>query len=362
MKPLFAVTRVHLSLLLCLCAGVAGQLVAQQGSKTRDKQSSDKQSQERLKKVRKALDEWLARESRDRDEGTRDEVVAKIMGSGRPGVALLSSRYKKAAQSDDPDLRTANHTIVCHIALRWLEKVEKSPTRFAGQYGDLLQLQPAAGEFYMQLLLNTPQWYPVNRRWVVIPALRDLYPKGPDRDTLDQFEIRAKNVADEPEHLRIGMSYALAQWGRRDLIKIKIRALEKQAESDQEELALAAKRDLAAILYGIRDYAFAAVAYRDFLRAAEAAETVYPVNYYNAACCMCLSGDRRSALGYLEKCLAINNAANVDPSMYVKRELFDIDPEIDLVRGDRRFIEMIDNAFGKRQSKKLRKGQSKAPR
>ena len=145
------------------------------------------------------------------------------------------------------------------------------------------------------------------------------------------------------------------------MIKVKIRALETQARSKDDELALLAKRDLAAIHYAIRDYAFGAVAYRDFLPAAEAAETVYPADYYSAVCCMCLSGDKRSALLYMAKCLALNKSSKIDPSVRLKRELFDIDPEIKLIRRDPVYLKLIEEAFGKRKAPET-KSRSKSPR
>lgn len=352
MKCLSAVSRTLV--LLFLSGGVVGQ-------PTKD-QSTESGPQSRQVEARKALDAWFAADPRDRDERSRDKVVAKVMAADLGGLDLLARRSKRADQGEDRKLRTAAQTIVGQVALRWLAKTEKSPARYAGQYADLRRLQPMVGEFYLRLLLDTPQWFPDTRRWQVIPALRDLYPKGPDPETLEQVEIMANNVDVEPEPLRVGLAYALAQWGRRDLIKVKIRALEKQAESKEEEVALLAKRDLAKIHYGIRDYAFGAVAYRQFLRAAESAKMVYPVNYYNAACCMCLSGDRRSALQFLEKCLAINNSANVDSSMRVKRALFDSDPEINLVRKDPRFVLMVEKAFGKREKEGNPRGKTRAPR
>jgi tetratricopeptide (TPR) repeat protein len=342
---------------LLQCVDLPGQSTPDPVSKS--KILTKEQRQERLARAQKALAAWLDLDPRDRDQQKRDKVADKVMAAGIAGLDLLASRTKRVAHTEDPKLIAAVSSIIARLATLWIDKVEKGPTRYAGQYNALLRLQPTVGAFYMRLLLDTPQWFPDTRRWLVIPALRDLYPKGPDRETLEQVEIMAKNAEIEPEYLRVGLAYALAQWGRRDLIKVKIRALEKQAASENEELELLAKRDLAKIYYGIRDYAFGAVAYREFLELAERAEMVYPVNYYNAACCMCLSGDRRSALLYLEKCLAINDDSIVDSSMCVERDLFDTDPEIDLVRKDPRFIAMIEKAFGAR--KKEPSGKDKTP-
>ena len=344
---------------------LAGVVLGQPGKVQPGKVQPGEQKQPPAKsraEAQDALKAWFDADPRDRDEQARDKVVSRIMVAGPAGLDLLAGWVRRFAETPDPKLRKPAETLVGQVALRWLKMVEESPSRYAGQYQDLARLEPMAGEFYLRLLLDTPQWFSHKRRWLVISPLRDLFPKGPDPETLAQIEIMANNSEVEPEYLRVGLAYALAQWGRRDLIKVKIRALEKQASSGEPELVLLARRDLAKIYYGIRDYAVGAVAYRDFLQAAEAAETVYPVNYYNAACCMCLSGDRRSAMLFLEKCLAINNSARIDSSMRVKRELFEQDPEIKLLIKDPRFAAMLEQAFGERKSSDGASGKDKARR
>ena len=107
---------------------------------------------------------------------------------------------------------------------------------------------------------------------------------------------------------------------------------------------------MAQLHYDIRDYSVAAVMHREFIRKAEVADEgdLVPVHYYNAACCMCLSGDRRSALEFLKRCLAFNESSKIDSSMRLKRKLFERDPEIALVRKTKGFEAMLDRAFGKK--------------
>jgi tetratricopeptide (TPR) repeat protein len=176
--------------------------------------------------------------------------------------------------------------------------------------------------------------------------VRDLFPKGPSAHTIDQIEIMARTEV-EPEGLRVGLSYALAQWGRRDLIKQKLRRLERVAASEDAETATIAQRDIAMIHYAIRDYMPAAVAYREFLRRGEATGfALMPEHYYNTACCYCLIGDQRTALQFIEQSLALNKSAAIDSSMRLKRELFEKDPEIGLARRDPEFRKLLDREFG----------------
>lgn len=313
-----------------------------------------------LAKATAELGKWVATTVKDRDDQALKRVVDAVMKAEKPGLDLLGARMKAADKAADRGRVDAFHTVLCHVGLRWLEKVEKSDMVFAGQYGELARLQPRIGEFFLDLLMETPEWFPIDRRWRVIPAIRDLYPKGPDGETLDQFQRMAENEI-EPEYLRVGMSYALAQWGRRKLIKDKIAKLQKNADGKNEESALLALRDLAAIYYGIRDYSVAAVRHKEFLRRAEAAEYyIVPVDYYNAACCSCLSGDRRSALDYLDRCFTLNVSPQIDSSMRLKRKLFDRDPEIALVRATPQFAKLMERAFGKAPAKKPTKIQKRA--
>lgn len=304
--------------------------------------------------ARKAIASWVGVHIDDRD-ALVSKSIDRIDAAGKKGIAMLASELRAAGKDGDQKREAALHSLVGHLGLRWFVKVEKSKLVFAGQYDDLGALMPAIGDFYLGLLVQTPEWFPINERIKVIPALRDLYPKGPDRVIRDQVEAMATDDK-EPKHLRTGLAYALAQWGNRKLIRTEIRSLGKKSRSDDDETSILALRDLAEIYYKIRDYQIAAVTYRDFIRKSEAVDYyLVPVHYYNAACSMCLSGDRRSALDFVRRCLKLNKSSKIDSSMRMVRKQFENDPEIALVRKTSGFAEMLDKAFGKKDGAEKKK-------
>ena len=310
-----------------------------------------RQKEDPLAQAKVALSDWVV--AKDKSETQLEKTVSRVIAAKRPGLRLLATMLEESGAGTDKKRIQALDSMLCHVALRWFDKVEKSGMLYAGQFNDLLVLQPRVGEFYLGLLLDTPSWFPINQRGKAVPALRDLFPKGPDKESLERIEAMANNKEEEPEALRFALAYALAQWGNRKLIKSEINALETKVKSDDEEVVVMALRDLAQIYYGIRDYGIAAVMYKDFLRRAEKAGSyLVPVYYYNAACCMSLSGDRRSALDYLKRSLQLNKSDRIDSSMRLERSLFEKDPEIALVRRSKGFAELLDQAFGTRNKDK----------
>lgn len=298
--------------------------------------------------VKRALATWL--KSAGRGEKLRAETVETLLQAGRPGLDVLAARITASEKGAEGAL--GNRTLAGldeltgQVALRWLSKVQTSGMVYAGQYGDLRVLMPHVGDYYSALLVDTPQWFSIDDRWKVVAALRDLYPKGPDEAIRDRVEGMAKDGA-EPAYLRQQLAYALAQWGDRKLIKTKIKELDAKARDKDEETAILALRDLAQLHYDIRDYSLAAVTNQEFIRRSEATDYyLVPVYYYNTACCLCLSGNRRSALDYLKRSLELNKSTKIDPSMRLKRKLFENDPEIALLRSGKGFAAMLDQAFG----------------
>lgn len=310
-----------------------------------------RQQEDPLARAKVALSDWVA--AKDKSETLVGKTVSRVIAAKRPGLRLLATMLKESEGGTDKKRIQALDSVLCHVALRWFDKVEKSKMLYAGQYDDLMILQPRVGEFYLGLLLDTPDWFPVNHRGKAVPALRDLFPKGPDKESLEGIEAIANNKDEEPGALRLALAYALAQWGNRKLIKSEINALEQKVNGDEEDVAVLALRDLAQIYYGIRDYGIAAVMYKEFLLRAEKADSyLVPVYYYNAACCMSLSGDRRSALDYLKRSLRLNKSDRIDSSMRLERSLFEKDPEIALVRRSKGFVELLDQEFGTKNKNK----------
>jgi tetratricopeptide (TPR) repeat protein len=333
------------SLFFCLCLGVQ---VVQEPQGPASRPTSRKNS---LDHVKVLLERWLDKEQRS--ESLRSEVVEAIAAVGARAMRHLAGEAARARDGEDRSRARALDSVICHVGLHWLDRVKKSKMIYAGQYSPLAELQPTVGDFYLMLVINTPQWFPDNRRIEVVPAIRDLYPKSPGDAVQEQIKQIARNEDIEPLNLRAALKYALAQWGDRSLVKERINELTREAQSQDSETSMLALKALADVHYQIRDYLTAARMHTEFLAKAEA-EDYYrvPADYYNAACCMSLSGNVHSALDLLDRCLKLNNSDRVDESVRLHRDLFDHDPEIRAVRKTKRFRELVSAAFPAGDAKK----------
>jgi tetratricopeptide (TPR) repeat protein len=304
-----------------------------------------------LARVEALLQQWLDKEQRS-DE-LRTKVVNAVAEVGAKAIQHLARQVSKAREGTDHAKARALESVICHVGLHWLEVVKKSKMIYAGQYQVLEHLQPTVGEFYLGLLIATPNWFPDTRRIEVVPAIRDLYPKSPNNAIQAQVKEIAQNEAIEPLSLRIALRYTLAQWGDRSLVKDHIHELTERAHSKDAETSILALKELADVHYQMRDYLTASRTHKEFLTKVEAEDYyVVPADYYNAACCMSLSGNLVSALDLLERCLKLNTSDRVDESVKLSRNLFDNDPELRAVRKSERFQKLVAAAFPKSGAKK----------
>ena len=297
--------------------------------------------------TRKAIDAWIEEPVRIE---TRDEAVEAVLDEGQPALAylgkLLRSVQRVDPQSPDARRQRALESLTTAVALDFIERVQKSGMFYAGQYDDLRVLQPHVGNLYLNLLLATPDWFAEQRRVLLVPALRDLYPASPGEGVLRDVRDAAENEELESWALRLGLFCALAQWGDRELIDRHLTTLRKRASELDAEDRLEIDRSLAQTHHLLRDYVSAARSYRQLLRSAEAQKIqLRPEDYYNTACNLSRNGDLEAALDELAACVALMRSGTVDPSQMLKRDLFDRDPELDNVRKTKRFGELVAAAF-----------------
>lgn len=275
------------------------------------------------------------------------------MDAGPPALRWLSGELNAVAADQDGSNRAgrrvrrqAAESLTTAVALGFIDDVKESGMVYAGQFDDLRLLQPHSGNLYLNLLLDTPDWFAEQRRVMLVPALRDLYPQRPGlRDLADIRQI-AEHEELETWELRLALFCALAQWGDRELIDGHLRELERAAANSDEEDRLGTVRELAQTHHLLRDYAASAAHYRKLLRGAERIGAVLaPADYYNAACSMSLTGDLGSALDELERCVKLMRSGTVDPSLLLKRALFEGDPEIANIRKTDRFADLLKIGF-----------------
>ncbi|MEM7199886.1 MAG: hypothetical protein AAF628_06450 [Planctomycetota bacterium] len=296
--------------------------------------------------ARTAVRRWL--EARPATEALRDAAVRSVLAEGRTALDHVAGLLRQHEEDEGSSARVksqALRALVVQVALAFVQRAEDSGMFFAGQYGDLAALQPWVGSLFLNLVFDTPEWYPNDRRTRLVPALRDLFPTSPGRDVV----AVARDVADdelEPDDLRRALVWTLAQWDDRELADARLALLRERMASEFDEERRLAQGELAWAYYAMRDYAAAARAQRAYVRQTEELNAArLPVDYYNAACWSALAGDREVAFQELELCVRLMRSRQVDPSVRLKRDLFERDPEMALIRDTKRYRALVDAAF-----------------
>ena len=302
-----------------------------------------------------AVKTWLASDYSDR--ALLEDSVKVLLEVGEPAFRSLAGLLRNTVETGDQRNASGLESVITHLCLDFMQREVESEMVYAGQYDRLRILMPYTGRFYMGLLLDTPEWFPENLRWQVVASLRDLYPDSPGEIALADMQTIAEDRDFETEAVRLALSYALAQWGRRELVDRQIEQLEQDRREGDAEDQLFVLKTLADVHYQIRDYKTSARLHKEFLsRAKESGFPIGPADYYNAACNFCLTGDLESAFKALEACAELQKSDSVDSSLKLERNLFDNDPEIRAVRGTRRFEEIVQKAFGKKEDAKGARG------
>jgi len=294
--------------------------------------------------MKRAVEAWLSSDH-DREELMTTASQA-LLERGKKGIRYLAALVADSAQDEDRFRREALEALVSSVSIGFLQKEASRGMVYAGQFEPLSELQPLVGDLFLELILDTPDWFPEDMRGLVVPALRDIYPTGPDQASIRAMRSIAEDEDHETEALRGALTYALAQWGERDLVEEQISRLREAAgeETDEDQLIFVEK--LGRLHYELREYSIAAETWARFLRKMEAIEVIpTPLNYYNAACSLCLSGQPELAFAELEHCAELMRSPDLDSSARVERKLFEEDPELRTIRSTRRFQKLVASIF-----------------
>lgn len=234
------------------------------------------------------------------------------------------------------------------LGLTLRRKMETSAV-FAGQYDELRDFQPEA----VQLLLAWAQVPPkdVARadefRTACLRAVRDVLPGDQADDTMRQT---LRDIAGKAQHtgnqaLFLTAICALHQYGDPSLFDQVKGSVEKQAASDQEEARVGAANMLAELHYQLRKYEEAAAHYKVAVAMLEKAAVPpqgLPTTVYNTACSLSLAKQTDDAFVYLEKALQLGVK-----SRSVSKAMIDADHDMNNLRADPRFAQMMEQYFGK---------------
>lgn len=178
-------------------------------------------------------------------------------------------------------------------------------------------------------------------------ALRDLIDGEPDEKLAKAL---AGIAASAPADIQREARYAMAQFGDRSFVDPRIATLEKQTESDQDASRGEAFAELADIHYQLRDYESAVAAYKQYVALLEEGKidrkrvgSIFTL-YYNACCSMALAGMTDDAFAFLHK--AIDEGRKAGETL--RRRLLEVDMDIDSLRQDPRFTQVLAAFDGKK--------------
>jgi len=274
--------------------------------------------------------------------------VSALLDAGAPAMRHVARLVHDTPGEDrvGRERLAALESLIAAAALDAIDRARESKMVYAGQYDDLRLLQPYAGRLYLRLLLDPPAWFRDDRRVTVVPALRDIFVESPGDDVVARVRDLAEDRAIEPWDLRMALVGALAQWGDRELAVEREKALIAELETGDDEDRVATLRQLTDFEYQLRDYPQAATRYREYTELAhEVGVSLQPLDYYNGACYLSLTGELEPALDELGKCVELMASGNVDPSHMIERRLFERDPELANVRNTERFSQLFRRAF-----------------
>ncbi len=301
----------------------------------------------------KALRTWIESDHTDRKQ--LDATAAALLDAGEPGLLALQ-RELVALKPGERDRRIAVETLLSTTVLAALERELARGMRYAGQYDHLRALQPHAGNFLLNLVLQTPSWFPSDQRAQVVPALRDLFPEPPAEATIRRLVEMAKDEEFESEDLREALSLALARWGHRELVQKRIDTFVESAGKGKTADELHFMRALGKLNYELREYPEAALWWSRFIDGTVAlGSRVAAIDEYDAACSFALAKRADDSLAALERCAALVAAGKVDSSAAITREMFEQDPDLKSVRGHERFTKAQAVAFEKQDPARPKK-------
>lgn len=315
-------------------------------------------NQDKLEQVRAAAEKWLVTDHTSK-ELMADTVVA-VLKTPRVGLAWLGEQLPAASNAPNETRSKGLRSLCTQVTLEFLRRTHGSGMTFVGQYNPLKGLQPFAGNFVFQLLLETPEWYPLTFRVRLVPALRDIQLRSPSVARLDGI-LEIVNDERETTGLRNALAAALWQWGKPEHArKVLKQLMAETAEGDGED-RVDATLFLADYYNVLRDYKSSARAHRTAQALAKASKVqLPPIAFYAAACVQALQGDVDAGIKSLETCARMHASPDLDRSLRLERSLFEKDPEITVLRKDKRFAELLKLAFGEAKKADKTDGAGKA--
>lgn len=302
-----------------------------------------------------AIEAWIASDGQNQDR--RKAVCALVLATERESFPWLAAAVR--AESDSQSNRSkALRALLIDVVLAFIEQKRTSGVVFRGQYLGLAALQPQACEILFELLLRTPDWLADTRRVHLVPAILDLQKTQPEPSLLLGVVDLVEDVEIEPADLRNALAGLLWQWGRKEHVEARARALRDQSGEGDAEDRLLAFRELGDLWYRVQEHKRAAAAHASLAAIADTAKLeLTPTDWYWGACYNALAGKIDAAFVALNRCADLQASDRVDVVRKLPYALWQIDPDLQALREDVRFVEVLKRAFpnadgeGKREQK-----------
>lgn len=217
---------------------------------------------------------------------------------------------------------------------------------FSGQYAELMQLEWDAKTLLRGWLRAAPERIasdPVAFRVACINALRDCTEKASEELLAELQQLTTE--ANVPEALAKSAKFALAQFGKPELVDAMVQVAMKDTSSSDLNKKVDAWSQLADIYYNTRRYPDAAKAHAQVIRTIEAVRPDFrglPASYYNCACSQALSGQKQEAIESLGKGLALGKKVG-NP---LAKDMVQSDMDLRSLRETPEFAKLMQEYFG----------------
>lgn len=301
------------------------------------------QPPQRAAEVAAAAERWCG------SDQTSEEQLAATVGTllvePAVGIAWLAAELPPATRAPAEPRSKGVVALGTRVVLEFLRRQHATSMTFQGQYDALLPLQPFAGELLLDLLLETPDWYPHTHRIRLVGALRDLLPRPPATTRLDAIVRLVEDAAIEPTNLRRALAALLWQWGTKQYAQAMVVDLVAATGEGDAEDRVQTTLELADFYTQLREYRQAATAHRSAQTLARQTQVgLRPIAWYAAACVHALLGDVERGIAALEELAALQASPDLDGSLRVARTMLETDPELAPLRRDPRFPSLLARA------------------
>jgi tetratricopeptide (TPR) repeat protein len=218
---------------------------------------------------------------------------------------------------------------------------------FAGQYADLKEYGPEAVAQLTAWVKEPPRDVQADTfRAACIRALRDLVPAAQATDSLRDTMRATLEKAQQTRNQNVYLTAvcALHQFGDKAPFEATKAEVEKNLQSDQEPVKLAALATLADLHYQLREYETAANYYKDLIALIEKSPSPppnLPTTIYNAACSLSLANKLDEAFAMLDKALQTGVKQSA-----LSKAMIDSDHDMNNLRADPRFTKLMEQYFG----------------